>query len=203
MPISPLQASTDVIDRADALLGHASGVQDPVVSDDIRRSALALGVAALDTYIHWAIADTPLEKLPGALKALDVPFGDLVDLSEAMVKDRTKIRPKVRARGVLERVILKLTFQSSRKVESGMQMLGVRNAFSKISVEIVPPQAPQDIKNRLDRIVHRRNQVVHEGDLQRQSRPQRVKREVADAAAIQADLNWLRTLIEAIDKVLT
>lgn len=202
MPISPLQASTDVIDRADALLGHASGVSDPVVSDDIRRSALAQGVAALDTYLHWAIADTPLEKLPSALKALDVPFGDLVDLSEAMVKDRKKIRPKVRARGVLERVILKLTFQSSRGVESGMQMLGVRNPFNKISVEIVPSQAPQDIKDRLNRIVHRRNQVVHEGDLQRQSRPQRIKREAAEAAAIQADLDWLRTLVAAIDKVL-
>ena len=81
-------------------------------------------------------------------------------------------------------------------------MLGKRNAFAKISAEIAPPQAGQDIQDQLNRIVHRRNQVVHEGDLQRQSRPQQVKREMTDGTAIQADLDWLRTLVSAIDKVL-
>lgn len=119
-----------------------------------------------------------------------------------MVQNRVKIRPRVRARAVLERVILGLTFQSSRGVEDAMLMLGKRKAFNKISAEIQPPQCVQDIKDWLNRIVHRRNQVVHEGDLQRQSRPQQIKRKPADDAAIQADLDWLRTLIAAIDKVL-
>lgn len=202
VPISPLQAATDVMDRADALLAQASSTTDPLVADDTRRAAIALGVAALDTYLHWALADTPLKQMPTALKGLDVPFGDLVDLSEAMVQNRAKIRPKVRARGVLERVILKLTFQSSRGVEDAMLMLGKRKAFNKISTEILPPQGVQDIKDRLNRIVHRRNQIVHEGDLQRQSRPQQIKRESTADATIQTDLDWLRTLIDAIDRVL-
>lgn len=190
------------MDRAEALLVYASATTDPLVADDLRRSAVALGVASLDTYLHWAIADTPLDQIPSALKGLDVPFGDLVDLSEAMVRNRAKIRPKVRARGILERVILRLTFQSSRGVTDAMLILGKRNAFSKIAAEIVPAQGSQDIQERLNRIVYRRNQVVHEGDLQRQSRPQQIKREPADGAAIQGDLDWLRTLITAIDKVL-
>ncbi len=192
MPISPLQAATDVLDRADALLTSASAAPDPLVADDTRRSAIALGVAALDTFIHWALADVPLKQMPSALKALDVPFGDLVDLSEAMVKNRSKIRPKVRARGVLERVIQRLTFQSSRGVEDAMLMLGKRKAFNKISIEISPPQAATDIRARLNRIVHRRNQAVHEGDLQRQSRPQQIRREPTNHAAIQADLDLSR-----------
>ena len=203
MPISPHQAATDVMDRADALLAHASTTTDPLVADDTRRAAIALGVAALDTYLHWALADTPLERMPSALKAIDVPFGDLVDLSEAVVKDRAKIRPKVRARGILERALLKLTFQSSRGVEEAMLMLGKRKAFFKISNEIQPSQGAQDVRDTLNRIVHRRNQIVHEGDLQRQSRPQQIKREPAVTATIQADLHWLRALIDAIDKVLT
>ncbi|MEJ6489390.1 hypothetical protein PQI23_06620 [Leucobacter sp. USCH14] len=202
MSISPMQAATDVMDRADALLAHAGAVSDPLIADDIRRSAIALGVAALDTYLHWALADAPLEQMPSALEGLDVPFGDLVELSEAMVQNRDRIRPKVRARGVLERVILKLTFQSSRGVEDAMLMLGVRKAFNKIAHEIVPSQSATDIRDRLNRIVHHRNQVVHEGDLQRQSRPQRIRREPTDAAAIATDLVWLRALISAIDVVL-
>ncbi|WP_141217008.1 hypothetical protein [Rhodococcus sp. 14-2483-1-2] len=202
MPISPLQAATDVMDRADALLAHAAGAANPLVVDDTRRSALALGVAALDTYLHWALADVPLRQMPSALKGLDVPFGDLVDLSEAMVQNRARIRPKVRARGVLERAILTRTFQSSREVEQAMLMIGIRNAFQKISIRIAPAHKPSDIKDRLNRIVYRRNRIVHEGDLQRQSRPQQIKRETTEAAAIQTDLDWLRTLIVAIDKVL-
>ncbi|MBY3989559.1 hypothetical protein HQO84_25545 [Rhodococcus fascians] len=202
MPISPIQAATDVMDRADALLAHAANAGNPLVADDTRRSAIALGVAALDTYLHWALADVPLEQMPSALKRLDVPFGDLVDLSEAMVQNRAKIRPKVRARGVLERAILTRTFQSSRGVEDAMLMIGKRSAFQKISIEIAPTSSPSDIKDRLNRIVYRRNQVVHEGDLQRQSRPQQIKRQPTEGVAIQADLDWLRALIAAIDKVL-
>lgn len=202
MPISPLQAATDVMDRAEALLVYASTTADPLVAADLRRSAVALGVASLDTYLHWAIADTKLDQIPSALKGLDVPFGDLVDLSEAMVRNRAKIRPRVRTRGVLERVILRHTFQSSRGVTDAMLMLGKRNAFAKIAAEIVPVQSSQDVQDQLNRIVHRRNQIVHEGDLQRQSRPQQIKREPTDGTAIQGDLDWLRTLITAIDKVL-
>ena len=77
----------------------------------------------------WAIADVPLKQMPAALERLEVPFGDMVSLSEAVLADRTRIRPGVRARHALERVILTKTFQSSRGVEEGMLLLGVRNGF--------------------------------------------------------------------------
>lgn len=202
MPISPLQAATDVLDRAEALLAAAIAVADPIVSDDMRRFATAQGVAALDTYLHWAIADAPLENMPAALKKLEVSFDDLVTLSEAVVANRAKIKPKVRARHVLERVVLTKTFQSKRSVEDAMLMLGRRNAFEKIATKITPHQAKSDIEERLGRIVRRRNQVVHEGDLQRQSRPQRIKRESVDPIVIQDDLVWMRSFVDAIDVVL-
>lgn len=170
MALSPIQAATDVLDRADRLLAAADAAADQLVADDMRRFALAQGVASLDTYLHWAIADVPLTNMPIALKSLEIPFEDLIVLSEAMVADRQRIRPKVRARHVLERVTLTMSFQSSRGVETAMRMLGIRNAFNKIANEIQPPQTSADIKERLTRIVYRRNLIVHEGDLQRQWR---------------------------------
>jgi hypothetical protein len=202
MTLSPLQAAQDVLDRAEALLAAADQVSVPLVSEDMCRFALAQGVAALDTYLHWAIADVPLKKMPTALARLEVPFGDMVALSDAVLKKRATIRPGVRARRALERVILTKTFQSSRGVEEGMLLLGVRNAFAKISHEVTPHQQSADLKARLDRIVMRRNQVVHEGDLQRRSRPQVINRERVKVDSIRADIAWLRTLIMAIDKVL-
>ncbi|MCF8610197.1 hypothetical protein L5G28_08500 [Gordonia sp. HY285] len=199
MTLTPLQSAVDVLDRAGSLLLAADAVPDPLVADDMRRFALAQGVAALDTYLHWAIADVPLKNMASALKSLDVPFEELISLSEAVVANRDKIRPKVRARGALERVILTMTFQSSRGVEQAMAFLGIRKAFAKISPHMVPAHKPSDVKERLNRIVHRRNQIVHEGDLQRQSRPQSIKREPADKVKIGADLAWLRMLVLAVD----
>ncbi|MCS6521358.1 HEPN domain-containing protein [Curtobacterium citreum] len=202
MGISAKQAADDVFDRAQALLDEAPSVSSPLVADDLRRSALALGVAALDTYLHWALAKAPLKKMPSALKNLDVPFGELVELSEAMAASRTTIRPKVRVRHTLERVILAHTFQSSRGVGDAMQMLGTRKAFAKIETKINPAQKAQSIQDQLNRIVRRRNQVVHEGDMQRQSRPRRIAREPVDTAEVADDLTWLRGLVQAIDEVL-
>ncbi|MCB0927118.1 MAG: hypothetical protein KDB70_04165 [Mycobacterium sp.] len=176
---------------------------DTQVADDMRRHALAQGVAALDTYLHWAIADVSLDSVPNALKKLEIPFEDLIVLSEAVVADRAKIRPKVRARHVLERVTLTMSFQSSRGVETAMHLLGIRNVFKKVADHIQPHQAPADIKERLDRIVRRRNQIVHEGDLQRQSRPQNIKREVTSHGRIADDLRWIRSLVVAVDAVAT
>lgn len=204
MPISPRQAADDVLDRAFSVLAHSNTVSDSLLADDLRRFALAQGVAALDTYLHWAIADAPLDKgMPSKLKSLDVPFEDLIALSDAVLADRNTIRPRVRARKVLERVTLTMSFQSSRGVETAMLMLGVRKAFNKISAEIKPSQTPSETMKRLNRIVHRRNQIVHEGDLQRQSRPQKVKREKIVAHDIKTDLDWIRSLVVAVDSVLT
>lgn len=203
MPISPIQAAVDVLDRADRLLSAAETMADTQVADDMRRHALAQGVAALDTYLHWAIADVSLDSVPNALKKLEIPFEDLIVLSEAVVADRAKIRPKVRARHVLERVTLTMSFQSSRGVETAMHLLGIRNVFKKVADHIQPHQAPADIKERLDRIVRRRNQIVHEGDLQRQSRPQNIKREVTSHGRIADDLRWIRSLVVAVDAVAT
>ncbi len=50
-------------------------------------------MAALDTYFHWAIADAPLVNMPSALRNLEIPFEDLIALSEAMVANREKIGP--------------------------------------------------------------------------------------------------------------
>lgn len=192
MTISPLQAATDVLARAKNLLTHAATVSDPLLAEDVLRAALAQSVAALDTYLHWALADTPLDNMPSALKR-----------SEAMVQNRDKIRPKVRARGILERETRRQTFQSSRGAEEAMLLLGIRRAFNKIASEIRPHQSAQDVQDRLNRIVNRRNQVVHEGDLQRQSRPQRVKRGTLDPAGLQADLDWIEKPIFTIDRVVS
>jgi hypothetical protein len=52
---------------------------------------------------------------------------------------------------------------SSRQIEGALAKIGIKKIWSKLSPVI--GQAPDDIKIRLDLLVRRRNQIVHEGDL--------------------------------------
>ena len=63
----------------------------------------------------------------------------------------------------LRRQYAKESFQSSRQIEGALAKIGIKKIWSKLSPVI--GQAPDDIKIRLDLLVRRRNQIVHEGDL--------------------------------------
>ena len=58
----------------------------------------------------------------------------------------------------------------------------------------------EDIEDKLNQIVFRRNQIVHEGDIMRSSRPQKLKYNKIDHSKIKDDVEWLNLLINSIDK---
>lgn len=202
MTVTPHQAAADVFDRAERLLILSRYGQDELIAGDVARSVLALSVAGLDTYFHWAIADVPLKSIPNSLRKLEIPFGELIDLSEAVVSNRGAIRPKVRARNILERTIVSRTFQSPRGITEALAMLGVKKPFAALAQMIDPSQTASEIEAKLGHIVHRRNQIVHEGDLRHPSRPRTIRRESISPDQAQNDLQWLRSLVDAIDRLL-
>ncbi|MFJ8040108.1 hypothetical protein ACIRBX_06285 [Kitasatospora sp. NPDC096147] len=175
--------------------------------EDLRRSALAFGVAALDTYLHWEIRKVAFTTpLPKKLAELSVNFGDLLAMGDASVEARNnqvKDRPRTRARNVLNEQLLTMTFQSARQVESALAMLGVQKPWSKLSAVITPSASVQDLQSRLNALSHRRNKIVHEGDLMREARPQKIKREVVTPQTVAEDLDWIESFIAALATVLT
>lgn len=203
MPLTPLDAAEDVMDRADSVITHAQTLPTGLLREDLFRLAHAYAVAGLDTYMHVAIGRIELNKIPAALGKLDVPFSDLIDLADSTVKNRgKKTRPKVKARHALQRRLFTETFQSPKKIEDGFLMLGHRNAFHKIQQHIQPQMSKNDIRTNLSRVVSRRNAIVHEGDIARQQRPQVIKRQLVDESQIIADITWIRSLVVAIDQAL-
>lgn len=170
MPATPLQAATDVLDRADALLALDA---PPLAADnreDLRRMALAMGLAAIDTQLHWMVRAVDLKALTGPLGAVTVPFADLVSMGAVSVENRRlgRIdRPATRARNVLNEAILRMTFQSAAQVEKALTLVGVAKPWASISAAISPSEPAVAIKAHLNQLAHRRNLIVHEGDLKR------------------------------------
>lgn len=205
MPVTALDAATDVLTRARDLLALDTPSVSEAVREDLRRTALALGVAALDTYMHWAIRKVSFARpLPKKLAKIPVTFGEMLHIANDSIEARKKgiaNRPQVRARNVLNEKLLKMTFQSSTDVEGGLQMLGVKDPWRKLAASIQPPATPAELKDRLDQLSHRRNKVVHEGDLIRQDRPQTIRREPIVASEVVADLDWIESFVKALAAV--
>ena len=203
MSVTAFEAANDVLDRADALLLLDSAPQLDDVRTDIRRLAWAMGVAAIDTYLHWLVRKVDLyASLPKSLEKLEVPFKDLVAMSHEGVSARKaglKDRPITRVRNVLHDRILKETFQSARGVETALELAGLKGFWRDLSAELGEPVPA--IKTHLNQLAHRRNAVVHEGDIKRMSRPRAIKRNELNPTDARNELDWVRAFIVALGVV--
>ncbi|WP_157749540.1 hypothetical protein [Jatrophihabitans sp. GAS493] len=205
MAVTPLQAGLDVLDRAGRLLTLDPGTEQvSLLQYDIRRQSVAMAVAALDTWMHWSIRRVDLRHLSRILANVDVPFGELVGSGNRSVEARRQgvdDRPLVRARNTLNERILGMTFQSARQWETGFAMLGVAKGLARAAAAMTPPETRSAVEERLNRLSHRRNKIVHEGDLMRMMRPQRIKREVLSRGEVDDDVAWVRRFLIAVDAI--
>ena len=146
------------------------------------------------------------EKLPGGLAQLSVPFEEL--LTQA---DETKVaarrpphnnRPRVAVKRLLRDRLLRETFQRYDEVSRALGMAGQSGRWGDIAAAMSPPTTPQALKIRLDGIVDRRNQIVHEGDYLRLERPRDSGRNPMPHIVALADIRFLERLIDGIHAVI-
>lgn len=205
MSVTPLHAALDVLDRAERLLTLDSGsATAPLLDYDARRQALVMGIASLDTWMHWKIRRVDLAVLSRKMQDLRVPFDALVEMGQRSIDARRsgiEDRPMVRARNELNEQILRMTFQSGRQWEDGFALLGVRSGLASAGAAMFPSETKADVEDRLNRLSHRRNLIVHEGDLRRLVRPQRITRNNVSRADVDGDLIWIRRFLVAANSI--
>lgn len=132
-----------------------------------------------------------------------ISFSDLASLADSTITQRKKgkdSRPWVQVKNSLQKQILTDTFQSFEQVSSAFAMAGISKPWKSISVEL--GVTSNEIQQQLNGIVHRRNQVVHEGDIKRSSRPRRLRYNGVEHKDIADDIAWIEALIGAIEKVI-
>ena len=167
--------------------------------------ALVMGVAALDTYMHVLVYQRISENrsdMPKRLANLSVPLSDLAEMAEHVVTQRQNnvdARPWVLVKTALHTRLLRETFQSYENVSQAMAKAGIKKGWRKVAQKI--GSHAEDIKETLNGIVKRRNQIVHESDYARLLRPQEIKLNAVDYQEVDGMLQWLEGLIDAIDEV--
>ena len=208
MPFHPIDAANACVRRARTFLALADGqLPDAKIKTDLRRSALVLAVTAVDSYMHWLVYRRISEvrregDLPKLLAKLEVPFSDFASLADATIKARREdrdLRPWVQVKNAVQRRLLKETFQSYEQVGQALSLAGIDKGWSR-TADALGIKA-DDIKTRLNHLVHRRNQIVHEGDIKRASRPQKLQYNDVGQVNVAADVDWIEQLVAAIEQV--
>jgi hypothetical protein len=208
MSLSPKRASNNCLTRARNLLAASTNPNiGKATREDLRRLALVMCVVAVDTYLHWAVifrlnTVRNQAELPPSLRKLDIPFHELASLADTTVQARRQqvdSRPWVQITNAAQRRLLRMTMQSPQEVADALALIGIKKLWEQVANEM--PESAVEIKDRLASIVKRRNQIVHEGDFPRQSRPRRVSLNPILRAEVLSDIDFVRRLLIAIDNV--
>ena len=178
------------------------------VAADMRRLSVVMAVAALDTYMHSLVVTRAYTQwpLPGGLARLDISFeallGQADEAKEAARRRPHNSRPRVGVKRQLRDRLLRETFQSYDGVSTALGMAGLSGRWKQIGKHMSPEMQPADIRERLDAIVRRRNQIVHEGDYERKERPQKAKTTPMSASQAREDIEFIGQLVDAIHGVI-
>jgi hypothetical protein len=205
MPLSAKRAGNNCLARARGLLKASKLAEvSPETRADLRRLAIVMGVVAVDAYPHCAVLKELSEvrrrgELPTRLRNLDLPLSDFAALAESTVEarqQRVHSRPWVQIKNAAQNRLRKMTFQSRNEVAGAMAMIG-RSKVGKGVGEILG-KSPEDVKGSLNRIVFRRNQIVHEGDIARKARPRGLQLNKLTRTEVEGDLAFLEELVDAL-----
>jgi hypothetical protein len=226
MAFEPYDAATHALGRARALLASTALTKRTVfvrlrsgkrrqrpmlplaVAADMRRLSIVMAVAALDTYMHSLVVTRAYTQwpLPGGLARLEIPFEALLaqadEAKEAARRRPHNSRPRVGVKRQLRDRLLLETFQSYDGVSRALGMAGLSGRWKEIGQQLSPQMQPSEIKARLDEIVKRRNQIVHEGDYERKERPRTAKTTPMSVTQARADIDFISSLVDAIHGVI-
>lgn len=210
MPFRPIDAADACIRRSLRLLDlSTASLPDNKVKNDLRRAAIVMAVAGIDAYMHWLVyqrisAVRREGDIPKSLGKLELPFTDFAALADATVLGRQKqidSRPWVQVKHALQKRLLKATFQGYDDVATAFSWAGIEKAWTRVAEDM--GTTTTDIKSRLNSVVYRRNQIVHEGDIKRALRPRKLKYNEVDEQQMRLDVDWVNNLIKAIERIVT
>ena len=208
MPFNPISAAEACIRRSRRLLTLAEQpLPDAQVKNDLRRSALVTAVTGVDSYMHWLVyrqisALRTAGDLPKSLARLNIPFTEFATLADAVIQARVRgvnSRPWVQVKHAMQKQLLRETFQSYDQVGTAFAWSGIEKGWSRVAT-VLGAQS-NDVRDKLNALVHRRNQIVHEGDITRASRPRNLQYNDIDHATIVTDVDWVDQLVHAIETV--
>ncbi len=163
--------------------------------DEILRAELVLIVSALDCYIHDAVRNGMLEVFEGnfdtnpKFESYSIPLSSVKELMLTNSEDDKKQIISA----AIKKISSQYSYQSARSIENALQLISLKGIWSLIKDEML--LTPKEIKDTLGVIIHRRNKVAHEADLDRISG---LKTEIS-RSDLDDIFSFIEKLVQAIE----
>jgi len=172
---SRFRASISQIDELLAIYRFIHASSSMPAKDNVLRAALTMLVSAIDTSIHELVVGLILGKIENPLSDSDLSrqkIGIHCMLETDPVLRLAKVEADLRMQ------YSKATFQTSNQIESALAEIGINKIWTRLSSRL--NKRPEDVKLRLNLMVRRRNQIVHESDLDVYHNPQQISLEMIE-----------------------
>lgn len=212
----PQASEIERVDSNDAVVvlrDQASLTPDDFSSealDDLLRAAITFGVSAIDRYVHERIvkvfvAAFRATELTKNQRDFQVPATLAIDIVNRVHSARRAgqaVRPANEIRKVVQEVLHKRPFQSWREIEYGFSLIGYKDIGKSLKTAHNMSTADLEaIKEQHNKIVARRNQIVHEGDLPRHQRGGQVYVQEIRRLWVQESLDSIDGLARKLEAV--
>jgi hypothetical protein len=178
---------------------------------ELSRAALTFGVSALDRYMHDIVEHYAISMLAGPFTDIPKSLGDFsmpLKVTEQCLKKAlesrnreayAKTRPRIILRQKFREALNKKTFQKYEDISNAFGLLNLNNPWDNIATEMNISSVI--LKKRINSITHRRNKIVHEGDIQHGHKRKKIKLNDIKHNDTVEDIKWLDAFVKAIDKM--
>lgn len=165
--------------------------------DDLLRAALVMAVSAMDAYFHAKV----LQYVVKRSKQVTVParlLNHRILVSDFIVGTK-KERSNSALRAAIERYLSHQTLQDPNKIASALSLIGVSDFWEAVAREL--GQDREMLKSNIGKIVKRRNQIAHEGDLSQSKKIRNTSRAISPKYVSDA-IKLFRKVAAAADQII-
>ena len=190
------QALMDQTEVSKGLYNYIDSQRVPIDASDLLRWEWVLAVSALDKYIHDVVRIGMVEEFIGARTKTNKFNSFRIDMIKYANINATS-SPEVEFENEVVRQHSFLAFQHPDKIADALSFIWVeQNKWDKISGKMATPISANDLKTKLNNIIIRRDQIVHEGDCFTTALP--LQQQQINEADVNDVITFIKELSQAI-----
>ena len=175
---------------------------------ELLRFSLVAAVSAMDRYFHdavversWSLLGKREDRIPKELRKLEIPVLETKRALSRLKGDDHSRPGNLVKKAIQNKLHADFTFQSPDSVLKAAQMLGVKDFWSSVAKHMVSTPKVSDIQDTLRQIAVRRNQIVHEADLERKTRSRKLSLREVSGSESKKSVEWIKEFVQAVGKV--
>ncbi len=168
----------------------------PIDASDLLRWEWVLAISALDKYIHDIVRTGMVEQFLGLRPKTNKFNVFRIDMTK-YTDLRTSLSPEIEFEKEIKRQHGYLAFQHPDKLVDALSFIwSEEHKWDAISRNMASPISASDLKTKLNNIVIRRDQIVHEGDCFAASIP--LQQQPISEADTDDVISFITELVQAI-----